>query len=204
MRPLTALALTLLLLLPARPAPADTTAEPAIGRLNHAAFRDKRHCTMAAISPRGVATAAHCLRRLEAGDVHLLFGFDTMGYTHHTRPVSAHALGGDLAVLCLGEGDAAPAHLRVAATPPKPGDAVRVTGYARPKVQRQHEHACHVAAAGARIVIDCEVLEGGSGAPVRNAAGEVVAVVSSRRPGATTAIPLPPAAAALCESGPAK
>ncbi|MEM0908914.1 MAG: hypothetical protein AAGJ94_16225, partial [Pseudomonadota bacterium] len=112
---------------------------PAIGRLNHAGFRDRRHCTMVAIAPRAVLTARHCLGRTPASEFHLLFGYARMAFVAQGTVRDEHTIGPDLSVLCLNED--APSTLPLA-PPPDKGDDLTVMGYGRPKVHLAHETSC--------------------------------------------------------------
>lgn len=165
---------------------ADETMEtrPAIGRLNHAGYSRRRHCTMVAVAPETVLTASHCLEGLPASAFHLLFGYARMTWQSERMAVAAHPVAGDLSALCLGEPVAA---TRAIGPPPAVGDAVVFVGYGRPRVHLQAARACTVARrGGGEIALDCPAPQGASGGPVLDSAGRVVAILS--RTGRSTAI----------------
>lgn len=194
-------------LLCAGPAPGASAEESvtldAVGRLNFAGYRHRRHCTMAAVGPRTVVTAAHCLAGLALDDVHLLFGYETMDYALHTGPVSVRDLGDDLAVVCLAN-DRAPATLPLARGRVAAGDTLTVTGYGAPRVHKQHDTTCRAHAVGARAIeLDCAVAPGGSGGPVRGRDGAVVAVMSRSSQTRSLAVRVPPAVLDTCGDRPA-
>lgn len=194
-------ALTLVIALSPMPqATAVSLEKPeAVGRLNHAGYRDRRHCTMAAVGAHAAVTATHCLTGLTPQRTHLLFGFDAMSYAHHTQPAAAHDLGEDLTVLCLAPGDTAPSALPVSATAPVVGEKVTAWGYGRPRVQRAHPTACEVTAVSAsQIALSCGLTRGGSGGPVLNAAGELVGVASRASRSQTVAARVLPDVTQVC------
>lgn len=194
--------LTLLLLLPLAPLRAEPPAE-AIGRLNYAGYKASRHCTAFLTGAREAVTAAHCLERLQAGDLHLLLGYDKGAWREHLRPGSVEPApdGRDLARICL-KSPASAQSYPWSDTPPRRGETLVVLGYGRPRIHAQSRRDCPVLAASAReVTLDCAVAPGTSGAPVlrRTEAGyEVVAVVSAARAG--TAIAVRPPAEPAAES----
>lgn len=196
------LLLTLPLLLPSAALQADPPAE-AIGRLNYAGYKASRHCTAFLVGARVAVTAAHCVTRLRAADLHLLLGYDKGAWREHLRAsgVTRDVEGVDLAALCLKAAAAAVA-FPWAETAPRPGETLVVWGYGRPRIHALSRRDCPVlASAGRQVTLDCAVAPGTSGAPVlRPTEGgyEVVAVVSAAR--GHTAIAVLPAAA--IEAGP--
>lgn len=191
------LAVLTLLLLPSLPVHAEPPAG-AIGRLNYAGYKAARHCTAFLVGARAAVTAAHCVERLRAADLHLLLGYDKGNWREHLRPaeVTRDAEGDDLAELCL-EAAAAAVALPWAEAAPRPGETLVVWGYGRPRIHALSRRDCPVlASAGRQVTLDCAVAPGTSGAPVlrRTEGGyEVVAVVSAAR--GRTAIAVRPAAA---------
>ncbi|WP_420393706.1 trypsin-like serine peptidase [Acuticoccus sp.] len=175
---------------------AQDDADPAVGRLNHAGYRHKRHCTAFAVAPRVVVTAAHCLAGLEPQRAHLLFGYARMDWVAHVAPAFAVTLEDDVALLCLA--DRAPAQLAVGPAPAA-GDAVTVVGYGRPVRHLQSRAACRVLEGGGALVLDCPQSPGASGGPVLNAAGEAVAVVSRTAATRSLATVLPRGLARRCD-----
>lgn len=177
--------------------------DDAIGRLNSAGFRAVRHCTVTAVAPRVALTAAHCVHGVEAGELHVLFGYDRGAWRQHLGVASAHADpdGADVAVLCL-DGTAE----RTLPVGPVPESAARVevAGYGIPRQHVLSRTACTVLArAERRLALECAVSPGTSGAPVLDAgagAAALVAVVSASNDGRTLAeIPRSTPISELCE-----
>lgn len=207
----------------AQTAPASELAETneAIGRLNFAGYRSKRHCTMFAVAPRVAVTAAHCLDGIEADRTHLLFGYARMAWTAHQVPKRAVILADDVAVLCLGED--APATV-----PQSPrrryavGSAFTVVGYGLPVRHAQRRTACTLKAnadryslashsknpgpfvlratsdLGSAMMLDCPQSGGASGGPLLDAAGQAVGVISSTSRTKLLVSVLPPDVAGVC------
>lgn len=177
-------------------------AEPldAVGRFNHAGYRRTRHCTMFAASARVALTASHCMRGTPARQTHLLFGAHKMTWTAHIVPEAAHEAAFEVTALCLSKD--APDNLALASVAPALGDPVTIINYQRPRVHAQTATPCTVTHADAGgLILDCQVDEGGSGAPVVDASGEVVALVSARTPNGMLAVPIPESALGLCTGG---
>ena len=181
-RPLPA-ALAVLIVLAAPPA-ARAEVEPAVGRLNHAGYRTRVHCTATLIGPREVVTARHCVEGVEPGDLHVVLGFDRGDYVHHGRVATVSASPDhDIARLCLE--DVAPVEPRPAlrAGVPAPG-AVEVLGYPASRSQAQTAQACNLTPreGSPEAILDCPLEQGVSGAPVTTDGGDgprVVAVASA-------------------------
>ncbi|MDJ0937687.1 MAG: trypsin-like peptidase domain-containing protein [Kiloniellales bacterium] len=193
-----------LLLLAHLPALAAPPAE-AIGRLNYAGYKASRHCTAFLVGARVAVTAAHCVTRLRAGDLHLLLGYDRGAWQAHLRASGlAHdAEGADIAALCLKAAAAAVAFPWSEAAPRR-GETLVVWGYGRPRIHALTRRDCTVLASrGRQLILDCNVAPGTSGAPVLRptATGyEVVAVVSASR-GATAVAVRPAEAKELAPCG---
>ncbi len=177
----------------------------AIGRFNFAGYRSKRHCTMFAIGPTTVVTAAHCLSGLDPLQTHLLFGYSQMTWAAHLSPVRGAIMGNDVAVLCLAE--PAPAAIPLGAPAEvAPGDALVAVGYGAPVRHMQTRATCPVirsgnAEGGPVLVLGCPQSHGASGGPVLDAAGQAVAVISATSRTELFAAPIPPAAAMVCADG---
>lgn len=185
-RPLPLAALALLLALPAgAQAPeggGGAGTDPAVGRLNHAGFRTRMHCSAALVAPREAVTALHCVEGVEAGDLHLLLGYDRGEYVEHRRVVSVVASAeADVARLCLDAASAVPP-LPASAEPPEGGPAT-VRGYPRTLAHAQEERDCPLRPiAGQPLAwLGCGLEQGLSGAPVRagGGSGPVVGVASA-------------------------
>lgn len=166
----------------APPAQAQTGAgatEPAVGRLNHAGFRTRTHCSAALVAPREAVTARHCVEGVAADALHLLLGYDRGAYAEHRRVASVvTSAEADVARLCL---DAASeiAPLPASAAPPEAGPAT-VRGYPRTQAHAQEERDCPLRPIpGTSLAwLGCGLEQGLSGAPVR-AGGVVVGVASA-------------------------
>jgi len=196
--PLLVLSLTLLPCLPVQTAPLAEPPAEAIGRLNYAGYKASRHCTAFLVGERVAVTAAHCVRRLQAADLHLLLGYEKGAWREHLRAsgMARDSGGADLAALCL-QAAAAAVAFPWAEGAPSPGETLVVWGYGRPRIHALSRRDCPVlASAGRQVTLDCAVAPGTSGAPVlrpTEAGYEVVAVVSASR--GRTAIAVRPAAA---------
>lgn len=207
----------------ADPAPHGELAETndAIGRLNHAGYRRKRHCTMFAVSPRVAVTAAHCLDGLDATRTHLLFGYSRMEWTAHLSPTKAVVLANDVAVLCLAQ-DAPATIVQSRRRNYTVGSPFSVVGYGMPVHQAQSRTACTLKGnadrysltshsknpgpfvlrgtpeLGAAMMLDCPQSGGASGGPLLDAAGAVVGVISSTSRTKLLVSVLPPNVAGAC------
>ena len=151
---------------------------PAVGRLNHAGYRERQHCTVSLIGPREVVTAKHCVEGLPAGDLHVLLGYDRGDFAEHRRVASVEtASEWDIARLCLDE-PAAVAPLASSAERPGPGPA-EARGYPRSRAHAQDLRSCRLGPMNGRptAALDCPAEQGMSGAPVIVGEGEGARVV---------------------------
>lgn len=171
------------------PAADGSVIASASGRINHAGFRNRSHCTGFVVEGGHVVTAAHCLPDWDGEQVHFLRGYDRGDQAQHiSAPRAAwHTIRGrDIAVLCnaapdapafgLGDGGAD----RLIA----PGDDLLIPGYAIPRVHMLQPHHCQVwkLEDGGGIRVACPVRSGTSGAPVLQAIADgyqVVGVMSA-------------------------
>jgi protease YdgD len=180
------------------PANVDIAAYPwsAIGKLNNSAGGS---CTAVAVAPTKVLTAAHCIfnrrtnRFLQAGSLHVLFGYERGNYTAHAL-VERYVLGpgfdpakesetitSDWAVLTLTA--ALPPEIRplpLAAGAPAPGARLMTAGYARGRshVMSADEdcQALPMAERSGLIANNCHVAQGASGSPLIVMEGDVATV----------------------------
>jgi protease YdgD len=207
----------------------DVTAYPwsAVGKFNNSTGGS---CTAVAISPTEVLTAAHCIfnrrtnRFLQAGSLHVLFGYERGNYTHHAL-VDRYALGpgydpaeesktiaSDWAVLTL----AAPLPSNIQPLRPTGvpalGTPLMTAGYARGTSHvMTADETCEVlplAKTSGLIANDCHVAEGASGSPlivmdggVASVAGIEVAIGSHEGKNFVLAVPVAGISAALPHQG---
>lgn len=170
-------------------------AHPAVGRLNHAGYRSRQHCTAFLAGPGLALTAAHCVDGLRPDDLHLLLGYRQGVWDAHLRPTAVRwdAGGADVAALCVGS--EAP-WLPPASAPPDLGERLLVLGYGRPRVHVATATTCTVTDfdGSGRLRLDCPLPPGASGAPVLRSTvdgHEVIAVVSMSSKTASLAIRAP-------------
>ena len=177
-------ALLLLLTVSFLPAWADQLSLP-IGRLNHASYKHRQHCTATLVAPQVAVTALHCLVPGDVPNMHFLLGYDRGTWHDHLQPVTAVPVSspGDIAILCLN---------RLTTVEPVPiavrradrGEKVLVVGYGKPRVQVANHTACRILEVDEQgsFQLDCPLTAGASGAPVlRETEGgnEIIGVVSA-------------------------
>ena len=141
----------------------------ATGRINHAGFRNRSHCTGFVVSGGHVVTAAHCLPGWEGESVHFLRGYDRGDLIAHIsapRAAWQTVQGRDIAFLC--NADRGSPSFDFATGPVRPGDRLDIPGYAIPRAHLLQHHRCQVwkldSDGGLRVA--CPVRPGTSGAPV--------------------------------------
>lgn len=148
-----------------------------IGRLNHAGFRTRAHCSAFSVAGRGVVTAAHCLPDIETDTVHVLLAYDRGDFSQHVQMPGRsfrQIRDKDLAVLCDETGQQT--GLSVSEPKLEPGQPVVVRGYGVPKVHLQHAYSCSVKAVSEQGIgtLDCPLPPGMSGAPILTAEDQKV------------------------------
>jgi protease YdgD len=213
-----------------KPRNVDIAAYPwsAIGKLNNSAGGS---CTAVAIERTAVLSAAHGIfnrrtnRFLQAGSLHVLFGYERGNYTTHAL-VERYVLGpgydpakesetiaSDWVVLTLTA--PLPTDIRplpLAGSLPTPGTALMTAGYARGRshVMTADEtcQALPLAAGSGLIANDCHVAKGASGSPlivmdgeVASVAGVEVAIGSHNGADFALAVPVTAIGAALSRQG---
>lgn len=172
------------------------SADPAIGRLNHAGFRTRGHCTGFAVDAGALVTAAHCLPDIASDTVHVLLGYEQGALQHHSRaPASAFRTlpERDIAALC--KAPQASRGMTLVQDPPSPGTRVTIRGYGAPNVHVLQETSCalQTVSNSGFVILDCGLPPGASGAPVTVAeTGGVIGIVSASAPTRTLVSRLTP------------
>lgn len=162
-------------------------ADPAIGRLNHAGFKTRSHCTGFVITSGTIVTAAHCLPKARTDLVHVLLGYESgkMERSFRTPANSYRSIPTrDIAALC---DDVKPQNgLRLTQKVSlNIGSKVAVHGYGTPRVHVLQKTTCSIQAnpEDGVLVLDCGLPPGTSGAPVTVAdTRNIIGVVSASSP----------------------
>ena len=171
-------------------------ADPTIGRLNHAGFKSRAHCTSFATRDGALLTAAHCLPDIPSDTVHVLLGYEQGSLKHHSKtPASAYRTlpERDMAALCSAPETSG--GMMLAQEPPSPGTRVAIRGYGVPSMHVLQETICSVQAVSNPdfVVLDCALPPGTSGAPVTMAkTGDIIGLVSASAPTRTLVSRLTP------------
>lgn len=173
----------------------------AVGRLNVAGFRIRRHCTATLVAPDVALTARHCVGGLRGEAwvapelVHFLPGYSRGRYADHLQAVSFELVGIE-AVLVRLDGQASIPPVPVAEPGTAPGAALFEAGYSR---DIGHvltvDPACRFLGWSPDGLWrhDCEAIGGDSGAPILVDTGaglSVAAIHVGRRGGVGLAEPL--------------
>lgn len=182
----------------------ETVTAQATGRINHAGFRNRSHCTGFVVTGGHVVTAAHCLPGWDGEQVHFLRGYDRGDLAQHVvapRAAWRTVRGRDIAVLCNAAPDAPALGLGVARV--EPGDPLLVPGYSVPRAHMLQHHRCQAwkVEDGGAIRVACPVPPGTSGAPVLRQVPDglrVVGVMSASSRSAARADALDAVALAPC------
>ncbi|MDJ0827886.1 MAG: serine protease [Rhodobacter sp.] len=163
-----------------------------IGRLSHAGFKTKAHCTATLIEGGHIVTAAHCLPNVATDTVTIALGYDRGSASNVIRAAGnefRRDATRDLAVLCgTGSGQGVP----VADDPPNRAEPVQIAGYGIPRVHALQLRSCQVAASGAGgFAVACPSPPGTSGGPVflnAGASAVLAGVISATSPDQTIAV----------------
>ena len=176
----------------------------AVGRLNVAGFRIRRHCTATLIAPAVALTARHCVAGLRGEEwvtpdqVHFLPGYARGGYIEHRQAVGFVSVG-DEAVLVRLDRPARILPIPVAELGSEPGAALFEAGYSRDKGHvLTVDPACRFISWSSDGLWhhDCEAIGGDSVAPILIDTGaglSVAAIHVGRRGTVGVAEPLDPA-----------
>lgn len=181
----------------------DPAAAPwrAVGRLNVAGFRMRRHCTATLVAPDVALTARHCVGGFRgepwvAPDlVHFLPGFSRGRYADHLQAVGYEPIGVE-AVLVRLDGRASVPPVPVAEPGTAPGAALFEAGYSRDIGQvLTVDPACRFLgwSSDGMWTHNCEAIGGDSGAPMLVDTGDGLAIAAihvGRRGGVGLAEPL--------------
>jgi len=171
-------------------------AHPAIGRLNHAGFKSRAHCTSFAIRDGALITAAHCLPKINSDTVHVLLGYAQGTLQHHSSTeASAYRTLPDRDIAALCEFPELNGKMTLAQNTPSPGTKVTVRGYGAPKVHVLQETSCSVQTVSKPgfVMLDCALPPGASGAPVTIAeTSDIIGLVSASAPTRTLVSRLTP------------
>lgn len=163
------------------------SADPGIGRLNHAGFKSRSHCSGFVTASGAVVTAAHCLPEARTDLVHVLLGyesgkmersFSTPANSYRTMPNR------DIAALCGGVDPQNGLRLTQQINL-NIGSKVIVRGYGAPRVHVLQKTTCSIQSIQEEgfLILDCGLPSGASGAPVTMAGTrDIVGVVSASSP----------------------
>lgn len=175
----------------------------AVGRLNVAGYRVRRHCTATLVAPDLALTARHCLGGFRGEPwvapelVHFLPGYNRGGYLEHRQAVGYEPVGNE-AVLVRLDGRVAVPPIPIAEAGTAPGTALFEAGYSRDREQvLTVDPACRFLgwSSDGYWRHDCEAIGGDSGAPILVDTGSGLAVAAihvGRRGGDGLAEPLDP------------
>lgn len=175
-----------------------------VGRVNVGGFKSRALCSGVLISPGEVLTAAHCVADSRTNApfqpyrVHFVAAWHKGSHsgTSNASEIHIHPLyfqrdgferiPYDLALITLKEplADITPSAVNLSDTPFKEGP-IKMLGYRsdRPHAMTDYQGCSAYRLRGTMLSIDCDVIQGTSGAPVfalRNGVWEVIATVSSR------------------------
>jgi len=173
----------------------------AVGRLEPAGFRVRRHCTATLVAPDVALTARHCVGGLRGEAwvppemVHFLPGYSRGGYADHLQATGYELIGVE-AVLIRLDGRASIPPVPVADAGTAPGAALFEAGYSR---DIGHvltvDPACRFLgwSSDGMWTHNCEAIGGDSGAPILVDTGGGLAIAAihvGRRGGVGLAEPL--------------
>lgn len=158
-------------------------ADPAIGRLNHAGFKSRSHCSGFVTTSGALVTAAHCLPEAQTDLVHVLLGYESgkMERSFSTPANSYRTIPNrDIAALCSGVTPREGLRLTQQSSL-NIGSKVAVRGYGAPRVHILQKTTCSVQAISENgfVALDCGLPPGTSGAPVTVAGTRTIIGIAS-------------------------
>lgn len=158
-------------------------ADSAIGRLNHAGFKSRSHCTGFVMIDGPLVTAAHCVPNIAQDQVHVLLGYESGTSEQHLRtPAKSYRQvpQQDIATLCGYENSS---HgFSSGQTLLEEGMKVTVRGYGAPRVHVLQKTRCMITSLSQKnfVRLDCDLPPGTSGAPVTiENTRDIIGVVSA-------------------------
>ena len=176
MNPLLPAALALALALPAGAGSVPASPTDAVARVGVAGYSSRTVCTGFALEDGTLVTAAHCLPQTPTGMVQVVFGYDRGESTGRSAAPAQNWTripGRDIALLCPGGATASagqiPTGFPVPSAPISAGDPVEILGYGLPREHVLQHNTCEILGTPDtpdRLVIDCALPRGTSGAPV--------------------------------------
>lgn len=163
------------------------SANPDIGRLNHAGFKSRSHCSGFVTTSGALVTAAHCLPEAQTDLVHVLLGYES-GKMERSFSTSANSYrtipNRDIAALCGGVDPQNGLRLTQQISL-NIGSKVAVHGYGAPRVHALQQTTCSIQATSENglLALDCGLPPGTSGAPVTvPGTRDIIGVVSASSP----------------------
>jgi V8-like Glu-specific endopeptidase len=168
-----------------------------IGRLNYAAFKERRHCTAFLTSEGHMVTAAHCLDVPSGAQLHYLDGYHREEWTRHiVVPAAAFTVdkARHLGIACSVT-DGNQTRFKLSDNPLRAGDSAEAWGYGTPRKYILQQVPCRLKriAAEHSYVLACPTSTGFSGGPLVSGKGEkkwIVGMVHSGNERITIATPL--------------
>lgn len=147
----------------------------AVGRLNVAGFRERRHCTATLVAPDVALTALHCLRAfgygavgvVEPSEVHFLPGYARGRFADHLRGVAFEPIGAEAVLVRLDHRSSVPP-LPIDPAPVAPGAPLYQAGYSadRGQVLTVDPLCTRLPPPSGPWRHDCVAVHGDSGGPI--------------------------------------
>lgn len=167
--------------------PGDAAPWSAVGRLNVAGYRERRHCTATLVAPDVALTALHCLRAfgygavglVEPGEVHFLPGYARGRFADHLRGVAFEPIGAEAVLVRLDHASAVPP-LPMDPSPVPPGAPLYQAGYSADIAQllTVDPYCTRLEPPTGPWRHDCRAVHGDSGGPILRDRADGPAVVA--------------------------